>query len=84
MSTGNEIDDLYLPRDQSGQRGRDGWTGTIDTNRPSLIAALQGMGYEAIDCGIVPDELRTFICCAYLQVVSHYHTNEGLKGTPRP
>jgi len=59
MSTGNEIVDLHRQRDHSGELGRDGWSGTFDTNRPSLTAALQGMGYEVIDCGIVLDELRT-------------------------
>jgi len=58
MSTGNEIVDLQHPGDQSGGAGRDGWTGTFDTNRPSLTAALQGMGYEVIDCGIVLDEIE--------------------------
>ncbi|THH27821.1 hypothetical protein EUX98_g6357 [Antrodiella citrinella] len=46
LSTGNELRDLHVPSD-----------GTIwDTNRPSLHAALEGMGYEVIDLGIVPDE----------------------------
>lgn len=62
MSTGNEIVDLLRQRDHSDELGRDGWGGTFDTNRPSLTAALQGMGYEVIDCGIVSDELRaTFL-----------------------
>lgn len=59
LSTGNEVVDLQRPRDQSSEPGRDGWTGTFDTNRPSLTAALQGMGYEVIDYGVVSDELRT-------------------------
>jgi len=58
MSTGNEIVDLHRQRDHSGELGRDGWSGTFDTNRPSLTAALQGMGYEVIDCGIVLDDIE--------------------------
>lgn len=58
MSTGNEVVDLQGALDQqSGERGRDGWSGTFDTNRPSLEAALTGMGYEVVDLGIVSDEL---------------------------
>ncbi|KAG8968956.1 hypothetical protein FRC03_005501 [Tulasnella sp. 419] len=34
------------------------WTGVWDTNRPSLKAALEGLGYEVIDLGIVPDTIR--------------------------
>jgi gephyrin len=29
--------------------------GIFDTNRPSLQAVLEGLGYEVIDLGIVPD-----------------------------
>lgn len=58
MSTGNEVVDLQGALDQkSGERGRDGWSGTFDTNRPSLEAALTGMGYQVLDLGIVSDEL---------------------------
>lgn len=57
LSTGNEITDLSGKITQTGgESGRDGWTGTFDTNRPSLSAALQGMGYDVIDMGIVSDE----------------------------
>lgn len=71
MSTGNEIIDLQSPSHSSSskgeEQGRDGWTGTFDTNRPSLQAALHGLGYgatarasrdggeEIVDYGIVPD-----------------------------
>ncbi|KAF8314746.1 hypothetical protein DL93DRAFT_2149060 [Clavulina sp. PMI_390] len=60
MSTGNEIIDLQGLQQQAGSdggQGRDGWTGTFDTNRPSLAAVLRGMGYEVIDFGIVGDQL---------------------------
>lgn len=40
----------------SGSNGE--WGGIWDTNRPSLQAALEGMGYEVLDLGIVKDELR--------------------------
>jgi len=36
--------------------GHDGW-GIWDTNRPSLRAALEGMGYDVVDLGIALDEL---------------------------
>lgn len=52
LSTGNEIVDLQTPQPQPG----DGWGGIYDTNRPSLRAALEGMGYEVVDLGIVADE----------------------------
>lgn len=55
LSTGNEIVDLQLSFEdhKSDNMGQ-----SYDTNRPSLMAALQGMGYEVVDLGIVPDELR--------------------------
>jgi gephyrin len=48
LSTGNEIVDLQAqtPRE---------WSGIFDTNRPSLQAALEGLGYSVIDLGIVSD-----------------------------
>ena len=33
----------------------DKWSGIWDTNRPSLKAALEGLGYEVVDLGIVED-----------------------------
>ena len=56
LSTGNELIDLQFPKPHSG----DGWGGIFDTNRPSLQAALEGMGYEVLDLGIVPDELSFY------------------------
>ena len=53
LSTGNEIIDLQEPNPLSG----DDWGGIFDTNRPSLQAALEGMGYQVVDLGIVPDTL---------------------------
>jgi gephyrin len=53
LSTGNELLDLQAPQAIDG----DGWGGIWDTNRPSLIAALEGLGYQAVDLGIVPDTL---------------------------
>ena len=53
LSTGNEIVDIQNPTPHSGNE----WGGIFDTNRPSLQAALEGMGYEVIDLGIVPDKL---------------------------
>ncbi|KAJ6587789.1 MoaB/Mog domain-containing protein [Mycena sp. CBHHK59/15] len=57
LSTGNEIVDLQNPISQSGS----GWGGIWDTNRPSLHAALQGMGYEVVDLGIVPDNVQSHV-----------------------
>lgn len=53
LSTGNEIIDLQSPKPHSGS----GWGGIFDTNRPSLRATLEGLGYEVVDLGVVPDEL---------------------------
>ncbi len=53
LSTGNEIVDIQNPAPLSGND----WGGIFDTNRPSLQAALEGLGYEVIDLGIVPDKL---------------------------
>ncbi|EGO02125.1 hypothetical protein SERLA73DRAFT_49272, partial [Serpula lacrymans var. lacrymans S7.3] len=53
LSTGNEIVDLQSPQPYSG----DDWGGIWDTNRPSLQAALEGMGYSVVDLGVVPDDI---------------------------
>lgn len=54
MSTGNELIDLHgaEPDDSSS---KEEWTGVWDTNRPSLQAALETLGYSVIDLGIVKD-----------------------------
>lgn len=55
MSTGNELVDLHqMPSDASSSSEK--WTGIWDTNRPSLQAALETLGYSVIDLGIVKDE----------------------------
>jgi len=58
LSTGNEIADIS----GSGVApdGED-WTGIWDTNRPSLQAVLQGMGYEVVDLGIVKDDIKSHV-----------------------
>jgi len=53
LSTGNEIIDLHGP--VSARQKEDGWGGIFDTNRPSLQAAMENLGYTVIDLGIVPD-----------------------------
>ncbi|KAH7876491.1 uncharacterized protein C8R40DRAFT_1100302 [Lentinula edodes] len=58
MSTGNEIRDI-LGSISSGS-GEGDWK-SWDTNRPSLTAALEGMGYEVLDLGIVPDEIDAHV-----------------------
>ncbi|KAG8691717.1 hypothetical protein FRC11_012001 [Ceratobasidium sp. 423] len=59
MSTGNELVDLQqqLPRTEGGE----GWSGVIDTNRPSLRATLEGLGYEVIDLGIARDNIDAHV-----------------------
>jgi len=49
--------DLQTPQPQPG----DGWGGIYDTNRPSLRAALEGMGYEVVDLGIVADDITSHV-----------------------
>lgn len=57
LSTGNELLDIQTPQ----RMDKDGWSGIWDTNRPSLQAALEGMGYNVVDLGIVPDSLDKHI-----------------------
>lgn len=76
LSTGNELLDLQDPRPMQGE-----WGGIWDTNRPSLQAALEGMGYEVVDLGIVPDECANPSLCArgtgtYRRVSVWTHTSQ--------
>ncbi|KAG2361750.1 MoaB/Mog domain-containing protein [Suillus spraguei] len=57
LSTGNELLDLQSPNPLPN----DGWGGIWDTNRPSLRAALEGMGYNVVDLGIVPDDINAHV-----------------------
>ncbi|KAI0722668.1 molybdenum cofactor biosynthesis protein [Earliella scabrosa] len=57
LSTGNELLDIQSPSPLPS----DGWGGIWDTNRPSLQAALEGLGYDVVDLGIVPDSLDAHI-----------------------
>ncbi|KAF9067623.1 MoaB/Mog domain-containing protein [Rhodocollybia butyracea] len=59
LSTGNEIRDLTGQVSTTGA-GEGDWK-SWDTNRPSLAASLQGMGYEVVDLGIVPDEIDAHV-----------------------
>lgn len=52
LSTGNELVDLQRPQPAAN---REQWAGIYDTNRPSLRAALEGLGYRVVDLGIVDD-----------------------------
>ncbi|KAI0340818.1 molybdenum cofactor biosynthesis protein [Trametopsis cervina] len=65
LSTGNELLDIEAPLTGSGEGGGgqhgDGWGGIWDTNRPSLRAALEGLGYAVLDLGIVPDTLDAHV-----------------------
>ena len=59
MSTGNELADLHDSTSNKGDSNlpsKENWSGNWDTNRPSLRAALETLGYEVIDLGIVKDE----------------------------
>ncbi|KAG6812939.1 hypothetical protein H0H92_015259 [Tricholoma furcatifolium] len=58
LSTGNELVDLQNPAPQSPHSD---WKGVFDTNRPSLQAALEGMGYQVVDLGIVPDDVESHV-----------------------
>ena len=51
LSTGNELVDLENP----SQSTSTSWSGIVDTNRPSLKATIEGLGYEVLDLGIGPD-----------------------------
>ncbi|KAG6897611.1 hypothetical protein C0992_013051 [Termitomyces sp. T32_za158] len=57
LSTGNELVDLQDPVSRSG----DDWGGIYDTNRPSLRAAIEGMGYQVVDLGIVTDDIESHV-----------------------
>ncbi|KAF7965397.1 hypothetical protein HWV62_43720 [Athelia sp. TMB] len=57
LSTGNEIVDLQNPISEASAE----WGGIYDTNRPSLQAALEGMGYTVVDLGIVPDDVDSHV-----------------------
>lgn len=59
LSTGNEIVDLHSNVASGDSNLKDGWGGIFDTNRPSLQAALEGLGYDVVDLGIVPDSYVT-------------------------
>lgn len=52
LSTGNELVEL---EDSAAESTLDTWTGVVDTNRPSLKATLEGLGYDVVDIGIAPD-----------------------------
>ncbi|KAF4575201.1 hypothetical protein EYR40_005063 [Pleurotus pulmonarius] len=58
LSTGDEITDIQSSESISSS---DSWKGIWDTNRPSLQAALEGLGYSVIDLGIVTDSLGDHI-----------------------
>ncbi|KAL7282623.1 hypothetical protein ACG7TL_004095 [Trametes sanguinea] len=57
LSTGNELLDLQSPHPLPNE----GWGGIWDTNRPSLQAAIEGLGYQVVDLGIVPDSLEAHV-----------------------
>ena len=46
--------DLQATADIAHQQ--DGFKGIYDTNRPSLQATLESMGYQVVDLGIVKDK----------------------------
>lgn len=80
LSTGNEIVDLqslYLnPIDDS-------WGGIFDTNRPSLHALLEGMGYKVVDLGIVPDEFSQLLYPSHANSHPLYSVNSHVSAIQR-
>lgn len=52
ISTGNEVVDLMKVGPDAKLKYGEIW----DTNRPSLLVALQKVGFESVDYGIVNDE----------------------------
>ncbi|KIK05923.1 hypothetical protein K443DRAFT_3481 [Laccaria amethystina LaAM-08-1] len=60
LSTGNELTDLHT-REAGSTTAVEGWGGIFDTNRPSLRAVLESMGYEIVDLGIVPDDIEAHV-----------------------
>lgn len=54
LSTGNELRDLHASEPES--------RGVVwDTNRPSLQAVLEGLGYEVVDLGIADDDVEAHV-----------------------
>ena len=74
LSTGNEIVDLHSDIESTSYDSNGGWGGIFDTNRPSLQAALEGLGYEVVDLGIVPDS-----CVASLFSVAFLNYSVGFR-----
>ncbi|KAF5382940.1 hypothetical protein D9757_006332 [Collybiopsis confluens] len=61
LSTGNEIRDLATEGVLTvGEVGEGDWK-SWDTNRHSLRASLEGIGYDVVDLGIVPDEVDAHV-----------------------
>ncbi|CUA70367.1 Gephyrin [Rhizoctonia solani] len=59
LSTGNELVDLQ--QNSSQGEGTERWSGVVDTNRPSLKAALERLGYEIYDVGIALDNIEAHV-----------------------
>lgn len=58
LSTGNELVDIGLGHEVAFNAATPTkeWTGIPDTNRPTMHAALETLGYTVVDLGIVHDE----------------------------
>ena len=68
MSTGNELIDIRQAQSEvDPTTAKERWTGVWDTNRPSLQAVLESMGYEVRDLGIVDD---TYVCNIFSKISS--------------
>ncbi|KAJ3533926.1 hypothetical protein NMY22_g7136 [Coprinellus aureogranulatus] len=61
LSTGNELVDLQKPSGSEQSKDSSQWGGIYDTNRPSLQAALEGLGYTVVDLGIVEDTIDAHV-----------------------
>ncbi|KLO16304.1 hypothetical protein SCHPADRAFT_823382, partial [Schizopora paradoxa] len=64
LSTGNELLDISGNRSDTKfntASTEEDWSGIWDTNRPTLQAALEALGYRVVDLGIVDDDIQAHI-----------------------
>lgn len=90
LSTGNELVDIGGNRNDANFNTAstdEDWSGIWDTNRPTLRAALETLGYRVVDLGIVEDEcvlniqsMRCFFKLTSNSIQAHVDKlNEGLR-----
>lgn len=64
LSTGNELVDIGGKRNDvnfNTASTDEDWSGIWDTNRPTLQAALETLGYRVLDLGIVDDDIQAHV-----------------------